>query len=82
MNLSSGGKDADKLCYSANLGALSSAEIPKVVDNRLLSFIATGIEMAMFRDGATRLTTRAVDDVGLAYTDHGTTSLRTYHKKM
>lgn len=42
----------------------------KILEDPVLSCVATGIELAMFRDGPTRLTTRAVDIEGRAYTEH------------
>lgn len=48
-------ENVDKLCYSAYVGALSAPEARKIVGDSYLSCVATGIEMAMFPDGPTRL---------------------------
>lgn len=71
QNLSLNGKNADRLCYSANMGVVSNIDVINIVLNAHLGHCATGIEMAMVREGATRLTTRAVDIEGRAYTEHG-----------
>lgn len=52
------------------MGAMSCSEVLKV-NNPLMGSVAPGIEMAMFREGSTRLTTRAVDFAGRAYTEDG-----------
>lgn len=64
--LSINGEDINKLCYSTNMGALSIPELPKIVRYPLVSCIA----ISLFREGATRLTTRAVDIEGLVYRGH------------
>lgn len=68
-DLSMDGENVDKLCYSANRGALSGTEQMKINQHLELSSMAMGIEMAMVRKGATRLTTRAVDNTGRVYTE-------------
>lgn len=52
------------------MGALSNFEIEKLI--RILPFpcVAMGIEMALFRKGATRLTTRVLDADGRVYTQN------------
>jgi len=70
-HLSKDGNNVDLLCYSAHMGALSIPERSKILDDPLMSIIAMGIEMAIFREGATRLTTRAVDFDGRVITEHG-----------
>ena len=61
----------DTLSHSANFGALADAEIRKILETPAFSSVAMGIEMAMFRDGATRLTTNAVDIEGRAHSEKG-----------
>lgn len=54
-----------------NMGAMCYSEVLKI-HNPLMGFVATGIEMAIFRDGpTTRLTSRPVHFAGRAYTEDG-----------
>lgn len=54
--LSMDGENVDELCYSANLGALQSSGILKTHESPVMLYMATGIEIAMLREGMARLT--------------------------
>lgn len=54
------------------MGALSNRRIEKIQRYSIMSHVAMGIEKAMFRDGATRLTTRAVGAEVRVITEDGT----------